>query len=263
MGISGTARAALLVVPIALGNSGLACLAFAESFDKPIRETIVDLGPSPYLLPGNRPVQLFCSYFADFVVKQLNDPGQKGTRWVTIAPILNGQAPPCHRWHDSTERFLAKEWWTFIGARRSLLFLEAADGDSNGGMPFRVLDSRTGKKIFEDSEWWNGHLEFLPNSDGAVPFRYLRVVGGDCSIAKEGRSCWNRFRRHYSLTSARVPKCTGYRVEGDREWVVADEGVPPEPIETPSAIAYPVEVKLFPLPSIGAIPGPVKCTPVQ
>jgi hypothetical protein len=197
------------------------------------------------------------------MIKELDNPGEKGTRWVTITPVVNGNLPACRLAHASIERFIAKEWWSFEGVKGSLLFLEAADGDSNGGMPFRVMDLKTGKKIFEDSDWWSDHLAFAPTSNGTVSLRYLRVVGGDCSIPRDGMICWSKFRSRYGVALAAVPQCTGYRHEGDKEWVVGDEGVPPAEIKTPSAIGYPVMVELFPRPSIRAVPGPVKCTPVD
>jgi hypothetical protein len=255
---------ALLGVTVVWGNSASGSVALAESFDKPVRKTVVNLGRSPHLMANDpRPIQLSCFYYPDFMVKELNNPGLKGVRWVTITPVINEDAPACRLAHDSTERFMAKEWWSFEGVKGSLLFLEAADGDDNGGMPFRILDLKTGKKIFEDSAWWNGHLELVHTTDETVSLRYLRVVGGDCSIPKDRMSCWSKFRRRYGLAIATVPKCTGYRHEGEREWVVGDEGVPPEEIKTPSAIAYPVVVELFPRPSIRAVPGPVKCSPVE
>jgi hypothetical protein len=254
----------LLGVIVMLGNSTSASVAPTESFDKPVRKTVVNLGRSPYLMPNNPArIQLFCFYYKDFMVKELDNPGLKGVRWVTVTPIINEDAPACRLAHASTERFMAKEWWGFEGVKGSLLFLEAADGDSNGGMPFRILDLETGKKIFEDSAWWNGHPEFVHTTDETVSLRYLRVVGGDCSIPKDGMSCWSKFRRRYGLPIATVPNCTGYRHEGEKEWVVGDEGVAPEEIDTASAIAYPVLVTLFPRPSIRAVPGPMKCSPVE
>jgi len=254
---------ALLGVTVVLGNSTSAAAAVTESFDKPVRKTVVNLGRSPYLMPNSPSrIQLSCFYYKDFMVKELDDPGLKGVRWVTVTPVINEEAPACRLAHSSTERFMAKEWWGFIGVKGSFLFLEAADGD-NGGMPFRILDLKTGRKIFEDSAWWDGHLEFVHTTDGTLSLRYLRVVGGDCSIPKDGMSCWSKFRRRYGLPIAEVPKCEGYRVEGEKEWVVGDEGVAPAEINTPSAIAYPVVVKLFPRPTIRAVPGPVKCTPVE
>jgi hypothetical protein len=147
--------------------------------------------------------------------------------------------------------FYAKEWLSFIGVKGSLLFLGAADG-SSGGMPFRILDLKTGKKIFEDSAWWNDHLDFVQTSDGKMSLRYLRVVEGDCSIPKGGSSCWNKFREKFGLPLDTAPKCNGSEEE---ETIPTSE----EPLE--SAIAYPVAVKLFPRPSIQAVPGPVKCRP--
>jgi hypothetical protein len=255
---------ALLGLTVVLGNSTSASVALTESFDKPVHKTVVNLGRSPYLMPNDpAQIQLSCFYYQDFMVKELNNPGLKGVRWVTATPVINEAAPPCRLAHAPAERFMAKEWWGFEGVKGSLLFLEAADGDSNAGMPFRILDMKTGKKLFEDSAWWNGHLEFVHTTDGTVSLRYLRVVGGDCSIPKDGMSCWSKFRRHYGVATATPPKCTGYRHDGDKEWVVGDQGVPSEEIDTPSAIAYPVFLELFPRPSIRAVPGPVKCSPVE
>ena len=259
----GKAIVALLGVTVVLGSSTPASAALTESFDKPVRKTVVNLGRSPYLMPNNPArIHLSCFYYQDFMVKELNDPGLKGVRWVTVTPVINEDAPACRLAHASTERFMAKEWWGFIGVKGSLLFLEAADGDENQGMPFRILDLKTGRKILEDSAWWNGHLEFLRTTDETLSLRYLRVVGGDCSIPKGGMSCWSQFRRKYGLPMATAPKCEGYRVEGEKEWAVGDKGVPPAEIDTPSAIAYPVVVKLFPRPLIRPVPGPVKCSPV-
>lgn len=255
---------ALLGVTVLLGNSTSASVVPTDSFDKPVRKTVVNLGRSPYLMPNNPArIQLSCLYYPDFMVKELNNPGLKGVRWVTITPVINEDLPACRLAHDSTERFMAKAWWSFGGVKGSLLFLWAADGDGNGGIPFRILDAKTGKKLFEDSAWWNDHLEFVHTADETLSLRYLRVVGGDCSIPKDGASCWSKFRKRYRLALATVPKCTGYRHEGQKEWVVGDEGVPPEEIKTPSAIAYPVAVEIFPRPSIRSVPGPVKCGPVQ
>jgi hypothetical protein len=257
-------RVALLVVAAVLGNSTFGFVAHAESFDQPVRKTVVNLGRSPYLMPNNPSrIQLFCFYYRDFMIKELNNPGLKGVRWVTITPVIKKDAPACRLAYAPSERIMAKEWWSLEGVKGSLLFLEAADGDDNGGMPFRVLDMTTGKKIFEDSAWWKDHLEFERAADGRMSLRYLRVVGGDCSIPKDGMGCWSKFSRHYGLLPATVPKCVGYRHEGDKEWVVGDPGVPPDEISTASAIAYPVVVKLFPQPTIKAIPGQVTCTPVE
>lgn len=255
--------AMLLPVAVAFGCLALGPTALAESFDKPLRETVLDLGPSQYLRPTSEShVRLFCSYYSAFMTKQLKDPGVKGTLWVTIVPILKGNLPTCRRSHDPAERFIAKGWWSFIGLKGSLLFLEAADG-STGGMPFRVLDLKTRKQIFEDSKWGNENFEFVQTPDGKMSLRYLRLVEGQCSIPRDGAGCWSKFSQRYGLPIETVPKCSGYRVLGEKEWAAGDEGVPPADLDDPSAIVYPVEVNLSNRPSIQTVPGPVECFPTE
>jgi len=133
-----------------------------------------------------------------------------------------------------------------------LLFLEAADGE-NDGMPIRILDLKTGRKIFEDSiSLTDFRFDFAYTSGSKMSMRYLRVVRGDCSIPKGGEICWNRFRQQFGLVLASAPTCSGY--EGEQP-------IPVEEAQTESAIAYRVAVELFPRPSIKAVPGPVKCRP--
>jgi hypothetical protein len=158
---------------------------------------------------------------------------------------------------------MAKTWWGFLGVKGSLLFLEAADGDGNAGMPFRVLDMKSGRKIFEDSARGDSHPKFVPGPDGSESLRYLRRVGGDCSIPKDGMSCWSKFRRHYGLLPSTVPKCVGYRRVGDEQSAVSYDDLPPAEVSSPSVIDYPVTVELFPHPTIRAVPGPVKCFPIE
>lgn len=254
----------LLGAIVLLTQSAFGRFALAESFDKPVRKKVVDLGRSSNAMPGDPSrVHLFCFFYPDFMVKQLSDPAVKGTLWVTITPVSAEDPPACRLAHASTERFVAKQWWGFEGVKGSLLFLEAADGDENAGMPFRIFDMKTGQKVFEDSASGDSHPTFAPASEGKISLSYVRRVGGDCSIPKDGMTCWSKFRKHYGLPLATVPKCMGYRHEGEKEWVVGDEGVPPEAIKTPSAINYPAVVEFVPRPLIRALSGPVQCFPVQ
>jgi hypothetical protein len=96
----------LFVICVVLGSSTLA-IASAESFDKPLRKTVENLGRSPYLMPNNPArIQLSCFYYPDLMVKELNNPGLKGVRWVTVTPVKD-EVPVCRLGHGSTERFMA------------------------------------------------------------------------------------------------------------------------------------------------------------
>lgn len=262
MGIAGAVRTALIGASAVLVSLPLSCGALAESFDKPDRHTVVDFGPSSYAgrNSGAR-VKLSCSYYPAFMVKQLDDEGQKGTQWVSVLPIFKGDVPPCRRAHNPAERVITNDGWFFIGAKNQLLFLEASDGEYDG-MPFRILDWMNGKTLFQDSVLLASgkiDLEIADAPDGEITLNYLRVVAGDCSIPKGNASCWEQFRQKFGLPLASVPSCTGYRNIGDKEWVVGDPGVPPEEIDIPSANVYPVLVELLPRASIKAVAGPVKC----
>lgn len=261
-------RVALLIVTVVFGNSALGSVALADSFDKPLRETVLDLGPSPNQLPSNGwRVKLSCYYYPAFMVKQLNDLGLKGARIATV-PLLHGHVPACQRTHSDGERLIGRWGGYFKGVKGRLLFLDAADG-TDEGMPFAIFDWKTGKKLFQDSVlFWNSgpvesDIEFSHIPDGKISMSYLRVVEARCSIPKDGMTCWDKFREKFGLPLAPLPKCTGYYQQGQKKWAVGDEGVPPGELETTSAIAYPVVVKLFPRPSIKAVAGPVKCSPVD
>ncbi|MGB0063907.1 MAG: hypothetical protein WBP85_05620 [Terracidiphilus sp.] len=189
----------------------------------------------------------------------MDDPGMEGARWVTIAVFLKTHPPACRLAHAPNERFVAKDSWGFLGVKGPLLFLTAADGE-DGGLPFRILDWKTGRKIFEDSTalpYYGGFgFDFGHSVDGKLSLRYLRVVHGGCSIP-DGQNCWNILRANLGLPPSDAPACTGY--VGEK----TDQPIALATLETPSALQYPVEVKLFPRPTIRAIAGEVKCRPVD
>lgn len=255
------ARAALLIAVGLFGWSFLSVLAHAETFDTPVRKNSVDLGPSRSLMPGDpQHVQLSCSYYPGVMVKELDDPGMKGARWVTITLFSKAHFPACRSAHTPNERLLAKDSWGFVGVKGPLLFLMAADGE-DGGLAFRVLDWKTGRKLFEDSaavSYYGGPgFDFERGSKGELLLQYLRVVHGDCSIPNDGQSCWTNLRVRLGLPPSDAPACTGY--VGEK----ADQPIALAPLETHSALQYPAELKLLPRPSVRSVAGEVKCRPVD
>jgi hypothetical protein len=255
------ARAAILIAVVAFGCSASGVYAHADSFDTPVRKTVVDLGPSRNLMPGDpQHVQLSCSYYPGLMVKELDDPGMEGARWVTVTLFLKAHPPACRLAHGPKERFIAKDSWGFLGVKGPLLFLTAADGE-DGGLPFRIVEWKTGKSLFKDSAalpYYGGPgFDFERTADGKLSLQYLRVVDGGCSIPNDGQNCWNILRANLGLAPSDIPACTGYKGEKtDQPIALAD-------LETHSALQYPVEVKLLPRPSIRAIAGDIKCRPVD
>lgn len=232
------------------------------SFDTPLKKDVIDFGPSPYYLnPQNAPrIKLSCFYFPGFMVKEY-DEGQKGAEWLAIVPAgKGGAALSCTRSHAPDEMII--EWWGYFkAAKTNLVFFNAADGQ-DGGMPFGVFDSRTGKKIFEDvaydSGFVNTRVEVSPfNSirvnrapDGSISLKYLRVEAFDCDLhlPTERSTCWEKIRMQAGLKTRQIPACSGYERIHSQYW---------------SAVAYPVEVFLLPRPARRNIAGPVRCWPVD
>lgn len=249
-----------LVSILLLGLSVIAraSTAFADSFDVPLKKKIVDFGLSENNIPGrhNFRNKLYCDTYPNFMIKEYNNEGAKGAQWVSIVPIQYGMAPACSLKHATGDRvFEPPEWFGYFkGVKGNLVFLEAPDG-TNGGMPFDIYDFRTGKKIFSDSAYESNlgnkevpfnEMRFSGTQDSDLTMTYMRVVETDCDLHGEGAACWDQIRKKLQLKNMQRPVCTGY------ESFL-------EPLE--SAIAYPVEVSLFPRIVIKIVAGPVRCWP--
>ena len=232
-------------------------VASADSFDVPLKKKVVDFGPSPYV--GGYRIRLSCYFCRAFVVMEYHE-GQKGAEWLAIVPLQKGVVPECI--HPKAQgKIIEGSAWSgyFKGVKGNLVFFDAADG-TDGGIPFAVYDSGTGKKIFEDSAYevkWAkkkvvdapfNRLRINKTSDGRLSLRYLRVVEAGCDLSREEAVCWQKVKNKLDLKNTRMPVCRDYTGR-------------PTPYE--SAIAYPVEVFLFPQPSTKTIAGPVKRWPVD
>jgi hypothetical protein len=79
-------------------------------------------------------------------------------------------------------------------------------------------------------------LSFLAASGNQIILRYLRVASASCSIPRSGETCWSKLKQQTGLIHSPMPKCSDYE---DKYAGTAA-----------SVIAYPVEVSLFPKPSI-------------
>jgi hypothetical protein len=98
----------------------------------------------------------------------------------------------------------------------------------------------------EDSPFNDLRVNYTP--DGRVLLLYLRVVGTKCDLHRDAASCWEPTRKKLKIKDVRAPICTNY--EDIKDWWT-------------SAVAFPVEVSLFPKPTAKNIEGPLKCWPVD
>ena len=236
----------------------------AESFDKPLQKTVLDLGRSQYLMRNdNRHVTVTCWYYSHFMVKQKDDPGMKGAELIALAIVQSAHRPKClqalqsgetefTQWSEEYKKFMPWNGY-FAGVKHDLIFLEWPDGDDNSGIPFTAFETDAKTKVFEDSVTLEArgerHLNFLPTPANQIVLRYLRVASAECSIPKSGESCWNKLQQKTGLTHSPMPKCSDYT--GKEAGLAA------------SVIAYPVEATLYPKPSVRPLGGPIRCYPQE
>jgi len=217
-----------------------------EGFDKPVKKTVVDFGPSPYRQHVRK--TLTCYYYSTFTVKEY-DEGQKGAEWLSIVPLAHAG---CRQTHSKGENVLTREWSSgyFWGAKDRYAVFSAPDGE-DGGVAFSVFDVKTGRKLFEDAsllEYYQKKLQIknaFRISGGPVQntrLTYFRVVRAGCNLKTGQAECWNKARAAFGITQTDIPVC---RYEPEADWE--------------SAIVYPVSVLLTDSPQIKAVDGPVFC----
>jgi hypothetical protein len=223
-----------------------------EGFDRPLKKTVVDFGPSPFYRASQHVRnRLTCYYYPGFAVKEY-DQGEKGAEWLSIVP--SAQAA-CARRHEEHEKVYTTEWsGYFRGVRGTVVFFNASDGE-DGGMPFAAFDSGTGRKLFEDSSLLDYYQKTLhlknvfrvtSEADQNPRLTYLRVARAGCNLKAEQWECWNKVRAQFGIGQTDIPVCSRY-----------------EQADWESAIVYPVSVVLTDSPQIKAVDGPVFCWPTD
>ena len=224
-----------------------------EGFDKPLKKTVVDLGPSPFYRASQHVRnKLTCRYYSTFTVKEY-DQGEKGAEWLSIVPFAQAE---CTQRHEVHEKVYTSEEWSgyFRGVKGTVVFFDAPDGE-DGGMAFAAFDVGTGRKLFEDSSLLDYSQEQLQiknafqvstESDQTLRLTYFRVVRAGCNLKAEQWDCWNKVRAELGITQTDKPICSRY-----------------EKADWESAIVYRVSVALTDSPQIKAVDGPVFCWPID
>lgn len=250
-------------------------LAWSASFDQPVFKKTVDLGPSRSG-SGTR-ARVTCYFFPHFMVKEV-DMGEKGAERLAIVPVGKSKTHTCSRLRDEGEKAIDSDEWTgyFKGVKEDLVFFDADDG-VNGGTGFAVFNAKTGKKVFEDSAL--GPLEFVNSQEKSISVRYTRVVEGGCVVPKDQGACWETIKKKLGLDGASAPDCkNGYEKSaqalaqgrcqaqkaGDSQCLAKELPLArTQSGDSPSVIAYPVELVLDANPVLRPVGGEVRCWPAD
>ena len=169
----------------------LALFVLAAPLDRPVRVVKVPV-TARIALAGDKfaddPATLTCSYYRDFVVKQVDNPNDKGADRLSFARFMDDQ-PGCALEPVFGEVIIANalvgssvvtaEAAYFLGALGDWAIFDADDGIGNG-MPFTIYDTRTDKKIYLDMR--EGDLDVQP-----TVVRYRRLFQPDCSVLVDAK----------------------------------------------------------------------------
>jgi hypothetical protein len=201
-------------------------------FDEPLT---VDTAPLPKdkANPDAQP-QVNCYRFAGFMVKEV-DLGEVGAESLTIAR----PDAACERTAGKDDKPVKDDIaGYFFGAKGNLVFFQAADG-YNGGVPFVVYDTKTMKRLFDDS-LMGDDFHSLDVEGTTVKATYRRVYSADCSLYLDGGNCPEKIKQETGLggADAKLPDCgEAYQAEQKRTPKYAKEIG-----DLPSVITYEAEL---------------------
>lgn len=203
-----------------------------QHFDEPLT---VDNKPLPKDKdnPDANPV-VNCYRFVGFMIKEV-DLGEVGAESLAVTQ----PDAACERAAGKDEKPIKDDLaGYFFGVKGNLAFFQASDG-FNGGEPFVVFDTRTMKKLFDDSYQGND-FESLDVNGTNVKISYRRVFSADCSLYLDGGACAEKVKKETGLgtADAKLPDCgAAYDAEKKRTPKFAKD------IEKlPSVIAYEAEL---------------------
>lgn len=200
-------------------------------FDEPLTVDNTPL-PKDKANPDAQP-QVNCYRYTGFMVKEV-DLGEKGAASLAITP----PDAACERQAGKNEQVVKDDTaGYFFGAKGTFAFFQADDG-LNGGLPFVVYDTRTMKRLFEDS-LQGDDFESLDADGTTLKITFRRVYSADCSIYKAGGNCAETIKKATGLGDiAKLPDCSeAYDAEKKRTPDYAKE------IEDlPSVISYEAEL---------------------
>jgi len=180
-GISLVALVALLLPPGSAGADPAS--AFSRSLDPPAATKIVK--PRS----GDDPVgQVTCTYYADLMVRETGtdspDPAD-----AAMVPLRPGAVRPSCAATPAHAIALKTEGYALTGRKGGFLIWDASD--PNGAEPFKVIDARSGKVLFEDGVAPALGLRRTASLEhGRLRLTYRRAVNVDCSIVENAGRCW-------------------------------------------------------------------------
>jgi hypothetical protein len=194
-----------------------------------------------------------CTSYPDLMLREdgSDTPAPAPAILIPIRP--GGTKPVCTSDPAPGQIVLDTDAMALIGRKGNFLLFALVD--TNGFMPFRVLDAASGQMIFHDSMAITKGVQAVSLNGTSLRLRYRRAVDAPCGLPKGGDSCWASILHDFSVPPeiARLgpPSCVpAYRKDK-------------APDDDPSIISYDVTLTLARDGKAAiAAQGPVGCAPM-
>lgn len=169
-------------------------------FDVPVK---VDVVPLP-LAQGADDLApaITCSRYADFMVKQV-DKGELGADKLALLP----KDAPCEETTAGESIIKDDMAGYYMEAKGNYVFFTGSDG-YNGGMPFVVMDAKTGKHLFDDNYTLDEDIQTVTVEGTSLTLGFKRVYSADCSLYESKDACSDKVKAATGLgKDVAMPDC--------------------------------------------------------
>ncbi len=225
--------------------------SFADKieYDEPQTQSKVSLGKSQ---DADGQVELECWNYKSYAIAQVNDPAIKGAKEIFLRfnKVKSDICAPHFSGKEINLSELSGEYY-FQGAKGKYLFFGSADsfGDQ---LAFQIRFSENGKKLLSSTR--NDDKSFLLASqkNNNVSLSYHLSLKVSCSLAKEGRSCWQRILKENRVPSSlklSEPDCKSSFEKGK------------SPLDNRALVSVPVVIHNLSKPKIVFTAGTPTCNP--
>jgi hypothetical protein len=198
--------------------------------------------------------QITCTFYRDLMVRESGtdspDPND-----AMLIPIGGAARPGCDAAKHDGDMTLKTEGFSFMGRKANFLLFSATD--SNGAIPFMVIDAANGKVIFQDGTPAEHGMQTVAVENGSLHLRYTRGFNASCSIMQDAAGCWSHL-----VSEGKIPSSMAQQVPASKLCAGSYKAAR-SPADNPSVISYPVDTVVdVSGHAQTTLRGPVACSPM-
>ncbi len=176
--------------------------------------------------------EVVCTYYRDLMIRESGTD----TPEPDAATIVMGAHPACTAARPVSGVPLPTQGYSLLGKIRRFVVFSATD--PNGAVPFMVMDTPSGRTIYQDGTAANRGFHAVSVEHGALHLRYTRGFNASCSIVKDPAGCWARL-----IAEGKIPQAMTHALPSVQRCAASYKALRATP-DDPSVIIYDVEITI-------------------